>query len=136
MQASNILKLIAGVLSERPDAALREIRDARLWGRVALCAWRQRVGGLLLARLCELDVRVPDAAMRELAGYARHVREANAVKVDRVLPVVEALGNAGVRCVLLKGAGLLDLARELIVLGVMGVLGLGIAVLSFRKTSA
>ncbi|MCA9254347.1 MAG: nucleotidyltransferase family protein [Phycisphaerales bacterium] len=107
MQASNILKLIAGVLSERPDAALREIRDARLWGRVALCAWRQRVGGLLLARLCELDVRVPDAAMRELAGYARHVREANAVKVDRVLPVVEALGNAGVRCVLLKGAALL-----------------------------
>ncbi|HPF38882.1 MAG TPA: nucleotidyltransferase family protein [Phycisphaerae bacterium] len=107
MQASNILKLIAGVLSERPDAALREIRDARLWGRVALCAWRQRVGGLLLARLCELDVRVPDAAMRELAGYARHVREANAVKVDRVLPVIEALAGAGVRCVLLKGAALL-----------------------------
>ncbi|MCB1163085.1 ABC transporter permease [bacterium] len=41
-----------------------------------------------------------------------------------------------VRGVLLKGAGLVDLARDLIVLGVMGVLGLGIAVLSFRKTSA
>ena len=40
-----------------------------------------------------------------------------------------------VRGVLLKGAGLLDLARELIVLGVMGVLGLGVAVLSFRRTS-
>jgi ABC-2 type transport system permease protein len=40
-----------------------------------------------------------------------------------------------VRGVLLKGAGLADLSRDLLMLGSMAVATLGVAVLSFRKTS-
>lgn len=104
---SDIIKLIAGVLSDSPVVAIRDIRDQRIWGRVALVAWQQRVGGVLLARLRELDEYVPDDAMRELAAYARHTCEANRVKIERVLPVVAALTSEGVPCVLLKGAALL-----------------------------
>jgi hypothetical protein len=75
---------------------------------VALAAWRLRVGGLLYARLRESGALVPADAMRELSGYAGHVREANRVKLERVLPVVDALSEAGIRCVLLKGAALLS----------------------------
>lgn len=99
--------LIGRVLAGAPEEALWEIRSRRIWGRVALSAWRQRVGGVLYARLRELDAPVPVDAMRELSGYARHVRESNRVKLDRALAVVDALSEAGVRCVLLKGAALL-----------------------------
>ncbi|MCB9852194.1 MAG: nucleotidyltransferase family protein [Phycisphaerales bacterium] len=101
------MRLIASVLSVSPEAALREIRDRRIWGRVALVAWQQRVGGVLLSRLRELDVDVPDEAVRELSAYARHVREANRIKIERVLPVVTAMTREGARCVFLKGAALL-----------------------------
>lgn len=104
---SDMRSLLAQVLSAAPDDALREISDRRIWGRFALAAWRQRVGGVVCARLRELNAPVPDDAMRELAAYARRTRESNRVKLDRVLPVVHALEEVGVRCMFLKGAALL-----------------------------
>ncbi len=99
--------LIAGVLSTSPEDSLREIHDRGIWSRVALDAWRQRVGGVLLHRLCELGATIPEDAQRELNANARHVSEANRVRLDRVMPVLDAFSHAGIDCLLLKGAALL-----------------------------
>lgn len=104
---ADIRSLIAGVLADAPETALWEIDRRRLWGRVALVAWQQRIGGVLLARLRELDASIPAEAHDELSAYAAHVREANRFRIARVLPVIDALADAGARCVVLKGAALL-----------------------------
>ncbi len=103
---SRAQRLLAGVLSEAPTAAIDEIKHRACWNEIVATACTERVGGILHGRLCELGVSPVPAHAAELQAYADHVAAANRLQLSRALAVVDALERESIPCLLLKGAAL------------------------------
>ncbi|MFH1419430.1 MAG: nucleotidyltransferase family protein [Planctomycetota bacterium] len=98
--------LLAGLLTARPRPVAQEVEQAGLWEHVAARAWQTRVGGLLIDHLRRHGVEPPKSAARQLDAYREHVRAANAYRIARVRPILNAFASEGVPFLVLKGAAL------------------------------
>lgn len=98
--------LIARCLVGSSPEPFAEVRKAGLWEYVAAEACDAGVGGLLLDRAEQADVRVPASAARQMRAYREHVAAANAYKLENVQRVLARLQMAKVPFLLLKGIAL------------------------------
>lgn len=98
--------LLAACLGDEPMAALRRIRDQRLWEYLATEACDMGLGGVLLEQWDEWGVDVPVSAQRQLDVYRQHVAAANADQQRSAADVCRALCEADIPFLVLKGAAL------------------------------